>query len=122
MGYIPHKDLLVMDASLRNDKSKARNLDPSNPRFVESLRSELNKLGVPVQAIEVNAVKEKHMTLKKGQDTWTCSITFKLRGVPGKSQKEAIEAFRKWIGNQLRDASSKIRKEFFKLVTAEKEK
>lgn len=113
-------DLVVMDAVLRREKEKVLKACDNPVDYVKSVLDGVRGLKNSV-ALLVDAIQEEPMKHKKGQDTWTCSITFKVKGVPGKNKAEALDNFRKWIGNQLRDVNSKIRKRFLKLTCVERE-
>lgn len=104
------KELLLIDSVLRKEKRKARDGQPLTQEDIDGLSKEMaSQLDTSPQATGPSVEVKME---KKGK--YAGEITIRITGIPAKDADEALEKFRKFIGNQLRDADSKVRKQFLK--------
>lgn len=118
-----HQMMAVLDATLREEKAKAAELsDPGGKAFatrIKKIHREFQKAQQTAALVSLKVGED--MAAKKEDARFTAEVTFRIKGIPAKDVEEALEKFRKYLGNNLRETDSPIRKKFLKTVVVQKE-
>lgn len=111
--------MAVLDVTLREEKARARDLSqPGTMAYIRRVRREFKKIDPVSTAVVVVKAGGK---MAKNEERYTAEVSFKITGIPAKDMDEALEKFRKYLGNNLRDSDSGLRKRFLKTAVVQKE-